>query len=46
VESEYSVGIPKGAESKTNGENSTLGLIAVEAEGGCRKSRDEGKWRK
>jgi len=33
VGSECSVGIPKGAESKINGENSTLGLVAVEAEG-------------
>jgi len=31
--SECIVGIPKGAESKTNGENSTVGLVAVEAEG-------------
>jgi len=27
------VGVPKGAESKTNGEKFTLGLVAVEAEG-------------
>jgi len=33
VGSECSVGIPKGAESKTNGENSALGLVAVVAEG-------------
>jgi len=32
VGSECSVGTPKGAESKTNGENSTLGLVAVVAE--------------
>jgi len=33
VGSECSVGVPKGAESKTNGEKFTLGLVAVEAEG-------------
>jgi len=32
VGSECNVGKPKGAESKTNGENSTLDLIAVAAE--------------
>ena len=42
----FYIPIPKGPESKTNGESSTLGLVAVGAERGCRKSRDEWKWRK
>jgi len=39
------VGIPKGAESKTNGENSTLGLVAVIAEGAAENPGRRGNGR-